>query len=164
LTVSADIALAGATPVALAFKANFILWVEVTATGSNNVSVGNIILRIAGAGATHEQISAGGNRSLSCRFMVPTGYTGYLIDWAQWAIGTTQDIRLRATVRTRSRTLGTDYVFQSIAYLAGGGNGSEELPYFKCPALSKIKVSTVSGATANTNRLDAEFSILLIAN
>jgi len=165
LVVSADLALNGTTAVALAFKANFILWMEVTASGNGEIAAGNILLRIAGAGATHEQITAGGNRSLSCRFMVPTGYSGYLVDWGLWAIGTTQDARLRATVRTRSRTLGTNYVFQSVAYLVAGGNTSEEIPYLKCPALSKIKISTISGAVASaTNRIDGEFTILLISN
>lgn len=164
LTVSADITLNGTTAVALAFKANFILWMETTSVGSNTVADGNILLRIAAAGATQEQITAGGNRSLSCRFMVPTGYKGYILDWGNWAIGTTQDSRLRATVRTRSRTLGTDYVFQSIAYLASGGNSSEDLPYFQCPALCKIKVSTIPGAAPAGNRIDSEFTILLIAD
>lgn len=164
LVVSPDISLAGTTPVAIAFKANFILWMETTSTGSSPVSEGNIILRIVGPGATQEQITAGGNRSLSARFMVPVGYTGYLVDWGINAIGTTQDTRLRATVRTRSRTLGTDYVFQSVFYLASGANASEELPYLQLPALSKVKVSTIPGAAAASNRLDAEFTILLIAN
>ena len=164
LTVSADITLNGTTAVALAFNANFILWMETTTVGSNAVAVGTITLRIAAAGATQEQITAGGNRSLSCRFMVPVGYTGYLTDWGGNAISTTQDMRLRALVRTRSRTLGTDYVFQSVSYLSAGGNGGEELPYLKLPGLCKIKVSTISGATGAANRLDAEFTLLLIAD
>lgn len=164
LVVSADTTLNGTTAVALPFKANFILWMETTTVGSNTVAAGNILLRIASAGATQEQITAGGNRSLTARFMVPQGYTGYLVDWGVNAIGTTQDARLRATVRTRSRTLGTDYVFQSVYYLGAGASASEELPYLKIPALAKIKVSTIPGAAPAGNRIDAEFTILLIAN
>ena len=164
LVVSPDIAMNGTTPVALAFKANFILWMETTTSGTSPVAVGTILLRIAGAGATQEQITAGGNRSLSCRFMVPTGYTGYLVDWGVWAIATSQDVRLRATVRTRSRTLGTNYIFQSVAYVAAGSSSHEEMHYAVCPALSKIKVSTIAGAAPAGNRIDAEFTILLIAN
>lgn len=164
LVVSPDISLNGTTPVAIAFKANFILWMETTSTGSSPVSEGNIILRIVGPGATQEQITAGGNRSLSARFMVPVGYTGYLVEWGVNAINTTQDARLRATVRTRSRTLGTDYVFQSVYYLASGANAAEDLPYLQVPALCKIKVSTIPGAAAAGNRIDSEFTILLIAN
>lgn len=164
LVVSADITLNGTTPVALAFKANFILWMETTTVGSNTVAAGNIILRIAAAGATQEQITAGGNRSLSARFMVPVGYHGYITGWGINAIGTTQDARLRATVRTRSRTLGTDYVFQSVYYLGAGANASEDLPYLALPGLCKVKVSTIPGSASASNRIDAEFTVLLIAD
>lgn len=164
LVESADIVLNGVTPVALGFQAKFILWMETSTVGSNEVAVGNILLRIAGAGATHEQITAGGNRSLSCRFMVPTGYTGYLSGWGSWAVGTSQDVRLRATVHSGDRSLGTAYIFQSVAYLSAGGSADEGLPWLVCPALSKIKVSTISGAAPAGNRIDTEFTILLIAN
>jgi hypothetical protein len=162
LVVSADIAMNGTNAVALAFKAKFILWMETSTAGNGTVAAGNISLRIAGAGATQEYIALGGNRSLTCRFMVPTGWTGYLVDWGVWSIGTTQDVRLRATVRTFSRTLGTSYIFQSVAYVASGGNSGEELHYIKVPALSRIKPSTIAGATTNSNRIDVEFTILLI--
>lgn len=164
LVESADITLAGATPVPLAFKARFIYWMEASVVGTNEVSVGNILLRIAGGGATHEQITAGGNRSLTCRFMVPAGYTGYLSGWGNWAITATQDVRLRATVRSLDRSLGSPYIFQSAVYLAGGGSSEEGLPWMSCPPLSKIKVSTFPGAAPAINRIDSEFTILLIAN
>jgi len=165
LVTSADIAMNGTTPVALAFKANMILWMESSVVGANSVAAGNIVLRIAGAGATHEQITAGGNRSLSSHFMVPAGYTGYLADWGATSVGNaTQDVRLRATVRSGDRSLGTAYIFQSVDFLAAGGDGGEELPWLVCPALSRIKISTLPSATVNTNRIDAEYTILLVAN
>lgn len=165
LVTSANIVMNGTTPVALAFKAHQILWMEVSLVGSNTVAVGTILLRIAGAGATHEQITAGGNRSLSSHFMVPTGYTAYFVSWSASSIGNaSMDTRLRATVRNADRSLGTSYIFQSVSYLASGARGGDDLPWLACPALSKIKISTLPSATAGTNRIDAEYTILLVAN
>jgi hypothetical protein len=50
-------------------------------------------------------------------------------------------------------------------YLAGN-TGSEEgdLGFMKCPALSKIKVSTLSAATGAGVRLDTSFLIIIVAN
>jgi hypothetical protein len=164
LVTSADIALNGVTPVALAFKANMILWMESTVVGATTVAAGTILLRVVG-GATHEQITAGGNRSLSSHFMVPAGYTGYLVDWGSSSIGSaSQDVRLRATVRSGDRSLGTAYIFQSTDFLVAGSDGGEVLPWLVCPPLSRVKVSTLPSATAITNRIDSEFTILLIEN
>ena len=165
LVTSADITLNGVTAVALAFHANFILWMEVTTVGSNNVSVGTVLLRIAGAGATQEQITAGGNRSLSNRFKVPAGYTGYISTWQVSSIGAaTQDARLRGTVRTADRALNGAYLFQDTAFVAGGSSVGDDTPSLAFPALSRIKVSTISSSAAATNRIDSDFTILLIAN
>lgn len=164
LVESAPIVMAGQTPVALAFKALFILWMETHTVGTNSVAVGNILLRIAGGGATHEQISAGGNRSLSARFMVPSGYTGYLQSWGSAAISTTQDVRLRATVRSYDRSLGSAYIFQAQAFVNTNASSYEILPWLPCSALSKMKVSTYPGLLPAGNRVDAGFTILLIAD
>lgn len=165
LVTSADIALNGDTAVPLGFKSIQIIWMVVTSAGSGTVAAGNILLRIASAGATHEQITAGGNRSLSSHFMVPSGYTAYLTDWHVSAIGaTTQDARLRATVLPVSRALSSTYIFQDTAYVAAAGALDRPLPYLVVPALAKIKVSTFTGNVAGTNRIDADYSVLLISN
>jgi hypothetical protein len=165
LVTSADIALNGDTAVPLGFKSIQIIWMVVTSAGSGTVAAGNILLRIASAGATHEQITAGGNRSLSSHFRVPSGYTAYLTDWHVSAIGaTTQDARLRATVLPVSRALSSTYIFQDTAYVAAAGALDRPLPYLVVPALAKIKVSTFTGNVAGTNRIDADYSVLLISN
>lgn len=166
LTVTSDIALNGVTPVATAFHAHCILWMEVTSVGAalNAVAVGTILLRIAGAGATHEQITAGGNRSMTNRFMVPAGHQGYICSWQVSSIGSAnQDARLRGTVQTADRTLNAAYIFQDNALVSAGTSVEEEIPWLRFPALAKVKVSTISSATGNTNRIDTDFTILLIA-
>jgi len=165
LVTSADIPLNGQTAVALGFKSIQIIWMVVTKVGSGEVSAGNVLLRIAGAGATHEQITAGGNRSMSSHFMVPAGYTAYLAEWHGSAVGTaTQDARLRATVLPVSRAISSTYLFQDTAFVAAGTEISSNCPYLACPALSKIKVSTIPSAAAAPNRLDSDYTVLLISN
>jgi len=165
MTFSAPIPLAGATPVAVAWKANFIYYMEIQAVGTGRIAAGNILLRIAGAGVSHEQITAGNSSSLSGRFMIPAGHTGYLIDWGAGIVGNaTHDLRLRATVDQFTRNIATVYHHQSIVYLEAPGAYTEELPWLSLPALSRVKVSTNSSETATSNRVDAEFSLLVIAN
>lgn len=163
LVQSADIVLAGTTPVAAGFFARAILWMEATSGGTSEASVGNIILRIVGPGATQEQISAGENRSLSSRFMVPAGHTAYIAHWHSSAFGgATQDVRLRATVDGFTRALGTRYVAQDLALITD--SVSSEIPWLRFPALSRIKVSTISSGGAATNRVSGDFSIIIIAD
>lgn len=161
---TANITMNGVTPVATGFAARQILWMEALTVGATTVAVGNIILRVV-AGATHEQITAGGNRSLSSHFMVPDGYSAYIADWHATSIGgATQDVRLRATVRTAGRVLNDAYVFQDNVFVSAGAFADGPLPWLRYPARTKIKVSTITSGTAASNRVDADFSVLLIAD
>lgn len=163
MVVSPSIALNGVSAVSVPFKARFIYSMESTSVGTNTVADGNILLRIP-SGATQEQITAGGNRSLSSRFMVPAGYTGYINSWQVSSIGNaSQDARLRATVRSGDRSLGTAYVFQDNVYVVAASL-TMAVPWLICPPLCRVKISTLSGATANTNRVDCDFSILIVKN
>lgn len=143
--------------------AKMILWMEASDGGSSQVSVGNISLRLTGGGATHEYIKAGGNRSLSARFMVPDGYEALIPDWDTHSVRQSNDFRLRATVRTLDRSLGTRYIFQDTAFMAADSNGEHTLPFLKYPARAKIKVSTVPGGLNPINRADVSFCVILIA-
>lgn len=165
LVQSADIVLAGTTPVAAGFFARAIMWMESTSGGTSETSVGTIILRIVGPGATQEQITLGENRSLSARFMVPSGFTGYVAYWQSSAFGgATQDVRLRGTVDGFTRALGTRYVAQDLAFTSDTASLTNALPWLKFPALSRIKVSTISSAAGVANRVGTDFSIILIAD
>lgn len=157
-----DTPLNGTVPVVLAPQMLFVYWMEALTGGASEVSVGNIDLRVSGTGVIHERITAGGNRSLSARFMVPDDYTGYVRSWGCEAITTSQDLRLRATVQTNDSSLGTRYIFQSTMYLGANSNRSDNLPWIKLPARSKIKVSTVPGAAPSINRVGTTLDVLLI--
>jgi hypothetical protein len=153
----------GTTPVPVGvLGAKMILWMETKTAGTGNVAAGNISLRISGAGATHEYIKAGGNKSMSGRFMIPDGFEGLLLNWDTHAIRQNMDCRIRATVNTHDRTLGSVYVFQDNAFMAADSSGEHSLPYLLCPARSKIKVSAITGSTASTPRVDISYSILLV--
>lgn len=165
LVTSSAISLSGTTPVAAGFTARQIISMEAFSVGTNTVSVGTIILRIVGPGATHEQITAGGNKSLSSHFMVPDGYSAYIAEWHVSATGTaTQDARLRATTQTGDRSLGTAYILQDNTFASANANSAGILPWLRFPARSRLKVSTISSVAAATNRIDADYSILLVAD
>lgn len=165
LVQSPDIVLAGTTPVAAGFFARAILWMESTSGGTSETSVGTIILRIVGPGATQEQISIGENRSLSARFMIPAGFTGYVAYWQSSAFGGgTEDVRLRATVNDFDRSLGTRYISQDLAFTSDTSALTNALPWMKFPALCRLKVSTIPSAAGAANRVGTDFSIIIIAD
>lgn len=170
LQVSAPITLNGVTPVAAGFTANFILSMEVKTLGASEVAAGNIVLRTVVGTVIQEQITAGGNRSLSSHFMVPANYTGYLVSWEASSVSTggtnqTQDMRLRATVDDEGN-LSTAYHFLDNMFVssASGPSPQVQLPYDKLPALTKVKVSTISSNTATTTRADASYCIFIVHN
>jgi hypothetical protein len=161
---SVNVVLDGTTPVALgAVRMLFVFWMEALTGGTSEVAVGNIDLRIAATGAVQERISAGGNRSLSARFMVPDGYEAFIPEWSVSTIGTSQDVRLRATVSTDTRALCSQYIFQDTFTTASDNSSLQVIPYLKIPARAKIKVSTLAGATGTQNKIHSAFTIYLVA-
>lgn len=165
LVESAAINLNGTTLVTSVLTGvNFVLWMEAVTVGSSGGSAGNIRLRINGGTVEVEQISLGGNKSMSGCAMIPTGYTGYITSMQGTAIATTQDIRLRATVNTLDRSLSN--VFHNVGnlFLSSNQTVRSEFNYLKFPALCKIKVSTISGATPVANKADVSFNLILIAD
>lgn len=165
LVQSPNIVMNGTTAVPAGFFARAILWMESTSGGTSEASVGTIILRIVGPGATQEQISIGDNRSQSARFMVPAGFTAYISYWQSAAFGGgTEDVRLRATVNDFDRTLGTRYISQDLAFTSDTSALTNELPWLRFPALCRIKVSTIPSAAGAANRVGTDFSILIISD
>lgn len=143
---------------------NAVLWMETNTVGSGEVAAGNIRLRINGSTVEVEQISIGGNKSMSAFFMVPTGHTAHVKCLHGTAIGTNQDLRLRGTVNTLDRSISNVWHYQDNLFLTTGQIDDSDISMLKFPALSKIKVSTISGATPVANRADVSFQVILIAD
>lgn len=164
---SMTVGLTGTTAVSIGSGISYIEWMESASCGSGGVSAGDItISSVTGAptvAQTIEKITAGGNRSLSGRFKVPAGYSGYVNHMRGTAISSTQDLRLRGTVFSDDRSLSDCFHFQAMLYLASG-HGEIDLPFYKFPALSEIKCSTISNAAAAGNRSDCSFDIVVIQN
>jgi hypothetical protein len=164
LVESGAITLNGVAAVAAGFTALEILWMETATAGSGGVAAGNVRLRTVAGPVELEQITAGGNKSRSARFRVPTAHTAYLVDWEASAISSRQDMRLRAQVNTIDRSLSTVYKFQDTHYLPEDQTAVIPLSFLKIPALATVKVSTISNGTPSSNRADCSFDICVIAN
>ncbi len=156
----------GTTPVAIMDHAIFIQWMEVASTGSSEVSAGNITISSTNGAATvattFDRITAGGNRSLSGRYMVPVGYHGHLVHWDAAAISTTMDVRLRATVFADDNAISTVYHFLDRVFLGASQNTTQDLEYRSLPAGSVIKISAIPGSASAGNKLDCSFSIIVM--
>lgn len=163
---SADINLNGTTLVtSVVTNVNQVLWVEATDVGSNLSAVGNIRLRINGGVIEVEQISIGNNKSLSSHFKVPVGFTGYVFNWKTHAINNDQNARLVATVDSLTRTLSTVFHAQANSSVASNTNsGIIYVPFIKFPALTQIKVNTISAGTASTVQIDTSYVIVILAD
>ena len=166
---STTVALNGTTGVSIGNTIAYVQWMEVASVGSSTTAVGNItISTVVGAPTTAqtvEYIQAGGARSRSGRYKIPTGYTAFLHTWDVSAVGNNQDAYLRATVFTNDRSLST--VFHSVdnIYLAGGsGLTNLLLHYVAIPAGAEVKASSIPTAAGAGNRLDVTIQFLLVAN
>ena len=158
------ITLNGITPVALSFKAKAIQWMEAYSVGSGGVSAGNITLRNAATPTTiYEQISAGGNKSTSGRFMVPAKHYAILPSWDTHAVRQRVDFRIRATVHSidGSESDGV-YLFKDSAYIGADQNGEHSLPWLVMPPLSKVKISGIPDAISPQCRADTSFQVLML--
>lgn len=144
---------------------NEVLSMESFTSGSGVVAAGNIRLRINGGVVEVEQISINTNRSMSARFMVPAGYTGYLHAWNTQSANNDQDVRLRATVDTFTRALTTEFHFVSVHLSAlNTSSGNINLPFLTLPPLCKIRVATISAGVGAAVKCEASFQLVLIEN
>lgn len=161
----------GATPVSLGAGYTFIQWVESATVGSGGAAAGVISISSTNGAATvattFDQIRQGGNRSLSARYQVPTGKTGYLIHWSGGSVSSSMDMRLRADVFTDDRSLSAGvFHFQDTSYCGSGTTGStfadKYLNRLKCPAGAVIKLSAIPSAAGAGNRADGSFAMLVL--
>lgn len=158
----------GTTPVSIGTGYTFIQWMEVASVGTNEVAVGALSITSTNGAATvattFERVSAGRNRSLSGRYKVPSNSHAHLVHWDSAAISNTMDTRIRATVFADDGTLSTVYHFLDRVWLASGQNATQSLEYRDIPANAVVKISAIPGAAAAGNKLDASFSIIVMAN
>ncbi len=158
----------GTTPVAIGagVRASAIQCAEVMTAGSLGVAAGDISIRRVTVGTVYEFIRAGGNASMSGRYMVPAGYSAYAHEWNASAIGQEMDIRLRATVGKFDRSTNTStYLFQDATYPgANQTSGARHLSHMKFPSGCKLKMSALPGATTGSPRCEASISLVLISN
>lgn len=162
------ISMNGTTPVSLgSVRALAIQWAEAATVGTGSVAAGDITIRQTGSPTNvYEQITTGGNRSLSARYMVPVGRTAYCDQWSASAISHDMDLRLRATVRMADRVLVPGvYIFQDATFPASNNvSPSRELLWLAFPAGSKIKLSAIPSATGGSPRSEGSFSLVEIEN
>lgn len=161
------VALNGTTGVSLGNAIAYVQWMESATTGVGTTAAGDItISSVAGAPTVAQIISmipAANNRSQDARYMIPTGYTGYLHTWDIACIGQNQDMRIRATVFSDDRTPSPVFHMQDNFFIAGNtGQSNLDLHWRKCPAGTEIKVSSIPTAAQAGNRADASFHILLV--
>lgn len=164
LVESAAITLNGTTLVTSVLTGvNQVLWMETTTFGSGGVAAGDIRLRINGGTVEVEQITTGGNKSRSGVFMIPTGYTGYVVNWRVSAINQDQDVRLRGTVNTLDKSISTAYHYMTEMYAALNTSPppTHEL-YLKLPALARVKASTISTGTSSASRCNVNIIIMIL--
>ena len=157
------ITLDGTTPVnTVATDIDFVQWCHAKTVGTAGVAVGNISILDTTGTTTYEYISAGGNQSLSARYKVPTGKTGYVVGWQASGITKKIDLRLRATVERFDRSLIPGvFLFQDILVLNDTASGY--IPFalpLKMPAGAVVKMSAVSAAAGGDAA--GQFDIVLV--
>lgn len=167
-TQTTTVTLNGTTPVsvtAMNTNCTFVQFMHTATVGSNGAALGDIILENATPTTIYEQITAGGNQSLSARYMIPTGYTGYILNWTCGAIRQAQDARLRSNTDKTDRTvIVPGFLFLNTIYLGADNNFVSTKPFISIPAGAEVKVSSIAQATSGSPRFDSTFAMLLLAN
>lgn len=161
LITQSTLTLNGTTPVAVAWAADQVLWMEAATYGSGATAAGTINLRVVVGPVVVETILAANLRSYSARLMVPLGYTAYVHGISVTALTATQECRLLGQCDVLNRAIASGYrEFGPVVTALVGVSVYQPLPYLKFPALSNIKVAALSGNT--TARCDVTLDVLLI--
>jgi hypothetical protein len=139
----------------------FVQWIHGKSVGSGGVAAGNIKLQNS-AGTVYEYVAAGGNQSLSAKYKVPTGKTGYVYGWQCSGISQRIDVRLRATVERHDRSLIPGvFLFQDICVLKDSTTGYIPFPIpLRMPAGAVVKMSGISSGAAGDS--GGQFDVLLV--
>ncbi|OHD19239.1 MAG: hypothetical protein A2Y38_22500 [Spirochaetes bacterium GWB1_59_5] len=159
----------GTTAVALGSAVASVQWAEVASTGTVwGAAAGDItIAKTTGAPSVAdivEMIVAGGNRSHTGRYTVPSNREGYLQAWhASASGGATQDLHLRASVFADDRSLSSVLHFQSSFFLTSNVSVSQiDLGLTRCPGGTTIILSSIPSNTPAGNRVDADLYLAIV--
>jgi hypothetical protein len=160
--VAVDYALNGTTAVSIGNTWSFLQRIEGVTGGQ---AQGTIYLgSVAGTptvAQTQHIISAGGGKSLSAIYKVPRGHTAWITSWSLGTVNADMDTRLRATVSSNTRALAEAFIYQDALYLALNTNVAEKaVPWFKCPAGSIVKVSSIPSSASANARLNCSFDVV----
>jgi len=154
----------GQTPVlTVATDIEDIQWMHVVTLGgiANQTALGAITLRAIADTPVYETIAAGGNQSLSARYKIPNGFTGYILKWRTTAVTKQVDFRLRANVDRFSRAVIGPFLFQD-ASLQDVGSSPDIHLCAKIPMLGTVKISGLSVAGGGGG--SCAFDLLLVDN
>ncbi len=162
----------GSNSVSIGTGWSAINYMEAVTVGSGGVAGGNItIASVTGApntngGTTVCMINAGGNKSLSSSFKVPSNYIAYLIDWSISAQGgATQDARLRIDKNTKDNSLNSGvFHFFDKKFISSGSIFLSNRIFEKIPSNGTVKFSTIASSGTNTNTVEVNYRLLLIQN
>jgi hypothetical protein len=148
----------GSSAVSIGSGYTAIQWMETVTAGSGGVAAGNVTISSANGSPsvsnTFEQMTAGGNRSGSMRYVVPTGYSAYLISWTPSVLSPSQNINTRlvsdSLTDNNAATTGVFHLKDGL-YMASGQNAQLDLYFIKMPAGCTIKAQGLPGAVAAGN-------------
>jgi len=150
IELNQDVTLNGLTPVVLPFNATAIQRMKATSGGSYGTSYGDIKLYIQGSGIVLEQISKNGNRSLSCRYKIPSNKKGFIDRYFMSAMNQSIDFRVRATVDEDTGIVSDRYHFKDIIYVPFNSSSGDLNRYIYCPPNTEIKVSGSLSSTSGS--------------
>lgn len=164
LVTTSVIPLNGTTPVTVCTDMRSFLFAEAVATGTNLLAVGTITIQI-NTPVTISQITAGNTRTYDARFTIPTGYTGYILNYFAVGKQNSQDIRVLSqgslydsSLQSNLRTLLSCYV------PADTISPFITVPYAKVPAMGTFIGLTQTGGTSATTRADLNIQLLIVQN
>jgi hypothetical protein len=161
---STTVTMTGTTPVSLgAIHMLAVQYMEVVTSGSGLTAAGNITLRTTTVGTQWEMILAAYNRSMSAQYMVPTGFTAYLVYVSTSARNQSMDIELLATM-LEDGTITTAFGTHNAVDVPSNAVANLDLPYHSFPAGVRIKWASVPGSAAGGPRCQVSWSMLVISN
>lgn len=154
----------GATLVnTVATNINHIQWIHTESVGSGGIAAGNISVVNLAETITYEYITAGGNQSLSSRYTIPLGKTGFLLNWHVSGLKKRMNFFLRATCdRTHRNFLEGVFLFQDTEVCENSNSGLLSGKGLSFPEKTTIKISAQAEVTGG--QASGSFSLLIVEN